>query len=261
MRLPAADACRTESRGTRNARIPENLKGETSRMKNHRSKIAASVLIPAVFIAVTGCEALLQRTEPVVIEQSSGSAEPGESAGQAAEQDSAQSEEAEAGQPRENAAASSGSAAPQPSAAQVYICGCVAAPGVYSLPAGARVNDALAAAGGFTEAADTAAVNLAAEVTDGQMIYIPSVSESSPHAGGVSSSANPAASASAAQVAINSATAEELMTLPGIGEAKAAAIVAYREANGPFTQLTDLMKVPGIKEGLYNQVKDRIRLN
>ncbi|MBO4980465.1 MAG: helix-hairpin-helix domain-containing protein [Lachnospiraceae bacterium] len=134
----------------------------------------------------------------------------------------------------------------------VYVCGEVAEPGVVELPLGSRVEDALLAAGGFTEAAHREYVNLAAKVSDGQKIYFPGVAEAEEWK-------REAALSSADTVDINRASLEQLCTLPGIGEARGAAIIAYREEHGDFQKPEDLMKVPGIKQAAYEKLKDRIR--
>lgn len=134
----------------------------------------------------------------------------------------------------------------------VYVCGEVAEPGVVELPEGSRVADALLAAGGFTEAAHREYVNLAAKVTDGQRIYFPGVTEAEEWQ-------EAEEQAALGLVNINAASSEELCTLPGIGEARAAAIIAYRREYGEFQSIEDIMKVPGIKQAAYEKLKDRIR--
>lgn len=144
-------------------------------------------------------------------------------------------------------AATPGSTAPAGSAAGelfIHVLGAVAAPGVYRLPDGSRAFDAVASAGGLLPEADTSAVNLARFVNDGEQLYVPVVGEVPP-GGGASGSA--AGSPSGSQlVNVNTASAAELTALPRIGEALAARIVAWREANGPFASLDDLSAVEGI---------------
>lgn len=145
----------------------------------------------------------------------------------------------------------------------VFVCGAVKTPGVYSLESNARINDALMAAGGYEEEADTEQINLADFVYDGQMIYFPKKGEIVPqtHAD-IQSGKKPAESAEdGGKVNINSATKEELMSLPGIGEAKAERIVAYRTESGPFLRTEDIMQVTGIGEKLYEQLQDYITVN
>ncbi len=133
----------------------------------------------------------------------------------------------------------------------VHVCGCVREPGVAALPEGSRAGDALAAAGGFSEDADRDYVNLAAKVADGEKLYFPSAAEAE-------SLQEEAQEADSHLVDINSAEEALLCTLPGIGASRAEAIIAYREEHGPFETGEDIMKVPGIKEGAYEKLKDRI---
>ena len=231
-------------------------------MKNWKIKIASAILIPAAFLAVNGWEARRGSEDPVALVTDAADTGTGSSAPEN-NPDAGSNLSAGLDLPAGTQASASEGTPSQTAVLQVYLCGSVAAPGVYAVPEGSRVADALAAAGGFADGADPAAVNLAAWVSDGQMIYFPAVSESVPHAAsaGRTDPESPSAdAASAALVPINSASEEELMTLPGIGAAKAAAIIAYREANGPFAELSDLCRVPGIKEALYSGLKDRIRL-
>lgn len=147
----------------------------------------------------------------------------------------------------------------------VHVCGAVRQPGVVELPAGSRAVDALNAAGGFAEDADTQAVNLAAKVSDGQKLYFPVPGEEweseagiAESAGGTAESADATAGRTAGLVNINTADAALLCTLPGVGAAKAQAIIAYREAHGAFAQPEDIMKVAGVKESVYSKISDRI---
>lgn len=144
----------------------------------------------------------------------------------------------------------------------VHIDGAVVAPGVYemtgSLP---RVNDAVMAAGGLAGDADTSALNLAAVLSDGEKIYVPRQGEvvAGQASSGAASGADVGASSSGV-ININTATAEELDSLPGIGPSTAAAIVEDRERNGPFASPEDLMRVSGIGEGKFSKLKDQIRV-
>ncbi len=134
---------------------------------------------------------------------------------------------------------------------RVYVCGAVLKPGVVELPAGSRAMDALDAAGGFGEEAAMAAVNLADWVTDGQMLYFPTEGEAVEQQ-------SQEAQAALGLVNINTADVAALCTLPGIGESRAADIIAYREANGKFASCEDIMKVPGIKNAAYEKIRDKI---
>lgn len=126
----------------------------------------------------------------------------------------------------------------------VHVAGAVSSPGVYHLAVGARVVDAVAAAGGLAGDAQPDAVNLAAPVVDGQRVYVPHVGETVP----LPIEAPPAAvvTAPAGPVNLNTAGADDLDRLPGVGPATAAAIVAHRTDHGPFASVDDLADVRGI---------------
>jgi competence protein ComEA len=126
----------------------------------------------------------------------------------------------------------------------VHVAGAVVAPGVYTLAGSPRVTDAVAAAGGISVEADANAVNLAAPVRDGERVYIPKVGEAAPVVVGASGAAMPPGPAG--PVNLNSATAEQLDTLPGVGPATAAAIVTHRQQHGPFLAVDQLGDVRGI---------------
>lgn len=147
----------------------------------------------------------------------------------------------------------------------VYICGEVQDPGVYEMHAEDRVYTLIERAGGLTDEADERAVNQAEALTDGQMLYIPSVEENEGQSSGqggsdqnASSGGQQETSGTDGKVNINTANLEELITLPGIGEGKAKNILSYREAHGPFGSVEEIMNVDGIKEGTYTKMKDRI---
>ena len=165
---------------------------------------------------------------------------------------------------------------------RVYVCGAVKSPGVYTLLPDRRLVDAVDAAGGFTEEAGTDYLNLAAALSDGQKIYVPtrqeveSAIENGAVAAAVNITSNTPGITSAenmtgpgnelsspsedsdGKVDINFADVATLMTPPGIGRQKAEKIIAYREENGPFSRIEDIMLVGGIKEGLFHKVKDSI---
>ena len=170
----------------------------------------------------------------------------------------------------------------------VHVCGAVRQEGVYTLPAGSRIRDAVEAAGGFDETADTAYVNLAAELQDAWQIRIPTTEEAAALRGGADPSAvygagsaaagavppgvygagsaaagtgaDHAASDSPGKVNLNTASKEELMQIPGIGEKKAQSILDYRQQSGGFEKIEDLMKVPGIKDASFQKLKDYISI-
>ena len=132
----------------------------------------------------------------------------------------------------------------------VDVEGEVKSPGVYTLAIGSRVSDAIKAAGGFSKDAYAPAINQARELSDGEQIVVRSEDEAAEVFQGSDDSL----------VNLNTATKEELMTLPGIGESKATDIISYREAKGGFSAIEDIMKVPGIKTGLFEKIKDKVKL-
>jgi len=137
------------------------------------------------------------------------------------------------------------------STAFVHICGEIVAPGVYEVPSDSRVCDVLLLAGGFTEDAAPEAVNLAAVVSDGMQVVIPSITEAD-------NSMQQEKREREGLVNINTASAEELCKLPGIGESRARDILAYRKEQGDFGSIEDIMQVSGIKEGMFLKFKDMI---
>lgn len=134
----------------------------------------------------------------------------------------------------------------------VHVVGAVAAPGVFTLPGGSRIADAVEAAGGPTSDADLAAVNLARVLVDGEQVLVPRPGE---HA------APPEAPAPGpAMVDVNTADAATLETLPGIGPVLAERIVAFRTTSGPFRTVEDLTAVSGIGPALLEGLRDRVRV-
>jgi competence protein ComEA len=141
----------------------------------------------------------------------------------------------------------------------VYVCGAVRSPGVVRLPDGARVTDALQVAGGPTAKAELAAVNLAAPVTDGQQIVVPergavaAAPVASAAGGGAASAALPAG-----LININTASLEELDALDGVGPSTAQKIIDYRNANGGFKTIDEIKEVPGIGDAKFAAMQDSI---
>ena len=174
-------------------------------------------------------------------------------------------------EPVSDAASGAYSIEAEPALMVVYVCGAVNSPGVYELEVTARINDAVAAAGGFSEAADKTYVNLAASLQDGMKLYIPTVEETAAGTEGQSKADNNLPTYDAPETAdtdssdntgglinINTASKEQLMTLPGIGEKVAGRIIEYREKNGSFNKPEDIMKISGIKEKLFSKISDKI---
>ncbi|WP_333646003.1 helix-hairpin-helix domain-containing protein [Lacrimispora sp.] len=141
-------------------------------------------------------------------------------------------------------------------ACYVHICGEVAAPGVYELEEGSRVFQAVEMAGGFTEKAAPEYLNMAEKIHDGMKITV--LSQEEARAGGTLSAVPGAASQQKSKINLNTATKEQLMTLRGVGEAKAADIIKYRESHGGFQKIEDIMKISGIKEAAFQKIKDDI---
>ncbi|MBQ8816166.1 MAG: ComEA family DNA-binding protein [Lachnospiraceae bacterium] len=133
----------------------------------------------------------------------------------------------------------------------VYVCGAVAEPGVYALQEGSRIVAAVEAAGGFLPVAATEAVNLAELIRDGMQIVVPDLTEYEKVQAEETRQQD-------GRVNLNTASAEALCGLSGIGEAKAEAILAYREEIGGFHSIEQLKEVSGIGDSLFNQIKDKI---
>ncbi len=147
-----------------------------------------------------------------------------------------------------------GSESPPAGTIFVHILGAVEQPGLYELRDGARAVDAVASAGGFSAEADQAGLNLARFVTDGEQIVVPKIGEST--ANGAGSVAGGAVVPG--KVNINTADAATLETLPRIGPAMSARIIAWRESNGRFTTIDDLMSVTGIGDKTFDGLKDLV---
>ena len=139
----------------------------------------------------------------------------------------------------------------------IPVCGPVHQPGVYRLPADSRVFEAVEAAGGMKEEADSAYLNQAEILSDGQQLYIPALGEdiSRAETAGVHPDEK-----NDGKININTAAKEELMTLNGIGEARADSIIKYREEHGGFRSIEELKEVEGIKDGIFNKVKDQVKV-
>jgi competence protein ComEA len=154
---------------------------------------------------------------------------------------------------------------PSPAPLRVYVSGAVRTPDVYLLPPGSIVKDALQAAGGPTDDADLVRINLALGLYDQQQVYVPRADEATPAVQLPVSAPPPVPVASSSgvtgaddKVHLNTATVEQLDTLPGIGPVIAQRIIDYREANGPFAAPEDIMNVKGIGQATYEKLKDLI---
>jgi competence protein ComEA len=137
----------------------------------------------------------------------------------------------------------------------VQISGAVPRPGVYALPEGARVQDVISAAGGFLAEADKEFINLASVLEDGERLDIPYGEGFSPV---IPTAIVEPVTSSSDLININTAASFELEELPGIGPTTAGKIIAYREENGPFLSIEDIINVSGIGPGIYERIKDLI---
>lgn len=131
----------------------------------------------------------------------------------------------------------------------VYVCGAVVSEGVYEMPVGSRVYEAIEKAGGFLANAAVTEINQAELLEDAMKLYVPTREE-----------IEKLQLSGKGKVNINRASKEELMTLPGIGESKAESIISYRKEKGSFKNTKDIMQIAGIKESLYEKIKDLIQV-
>lgn len=155
--------------------------------------------------------------------------------------------------------ASTDAPAIEPAEVYVHVSGAVRHPGLYVLEQGARVVDAIAAAGGYADGADGAAVNLARAVDDGEQLHVPMQGEDAGASGGAGGGATGGSGAAGdGRVNLNTADAAALETLPRIGTALAERILAWRDENGRFTSVEDLLAVPGIGEKMLESLRDLV---
>lgn len=227
-------------------------------MKNLRTKWMNAVITAALMLSAGICYSCSRREEGGFygIEEQEW-AEP-------AEGDRSSAVPSSAPEPVSGPEETSGTTGPEEEEEQplcwVHICGAVQNPGVYGLEEGSRIYQAVEAAGGFLPEADEEYLNLAAAVADGMKITV--LTEEEAHtapfvaeAGGMSSLPD---HDDRKKVNINTADKDELMTLKGIGEARAEDIIAYRRENGPFRSIEEIMKVSGIKEAAFAEIQDEI---
>ncbi|MEX1178255.1 MAG: ComEA family DNA-binding protein [Nitriliruptor sp.] len=151
---------------------------------------------------------------------------------------------------------SAGDATPDDGEVTVHVAGAVVSPGVVVLPTGSRVADAIAAAGGATPEADQSRVNLARELVDGEQVLVVREGEPSPPAGTGHAGAD--GGTSTGPIDLNTATLEQLQTLPGIGPALAQRIVGHRDQHGGFRSVGDLRAVSGIGEKRFQELADLV---
>lgn len=160
----------------------------------------------------------------------------------------------------------------EPQTICVHVCGAVKNPDVYELPEGSRVYEAVQAAGGFTEEADSSYVNQAQKLSDGVKLVIPTLEQTDTVGAederqisigivGEPDGESGQDAVSDGKININTATEAELCNIPGIGAVRAAAIIAYRQEKGSFSSIEEIKNVSGIKEGTYEKIKDSIKIN
>ncbi|MBS3909813.1 MAG: helix-hairpin-helix domain-containing protein [Actinobacteria bacterium] len=152
--------------------------------------------------------------------------------------------------------------AKEPVQLHIHVAGAVAKPGVYVLKDGSRIVDAIGVAGGGAPDADEDALNLAAELIDGQRVYVPKKGEVPRPVAGVSAGSDSGVigdpTSAGGKVNINLATAEQLDSLPGVGEVTAKKIIDHRTKNGPFRRVEDIMQIDGIGQKKFDALKDEI---
>lgn len=154
----------------------------------------------------------------------------------------------------ESATQSPGAEKDPSTAVYIHVLGQVKKPGVYRFDKEPRGVEVVERAGGFTKNADKTSVNLALAVSDGTQFVIEDKRKAKKKAG------TSKAEEEDTKVDLNTATQEELQTIPSIGPSKATQIISYRESNGPFKTIEDIMKISGIKEGVFNKIKDSIKV-
>ncbi|QDZ16666.1 competence protein ComEA [Humibacter ginsenosidimutans] len=140
----------------------------------------------------------------------------------------------------------------------VHVLGAVTHPGLYTLPTGSRVVDAVGAAGGMTHDADQSGVNLARQLSDGEQLIVPHVGETVTSPVGSANGAAGAGGIAGGKVNLNTATETELETLPRVGPAMAAKILDWRTQNGRFTSVEDLMNISGVGQKTFDALKDQV---
>ena len=243
-----------------------------------------SVIMFLTFAGLTGCRDKDSEFLEKELEQEENS------------QDSSEQESRQ--QPKADSQKSSGTQSETgdvPETIYVDVCGAVAEPGVYELSSDSRVFQAIEKAGGYLPEAAVSYLNRARSLSDGQQIYVPTreevdsqtipptqdgttqtgtIADNNVNGTGSTDStkigkasgdnqqptSDSAGGSADSRINLNTADVSQLTTLTGVGESKALAIIAYREENGPFTSVEDIMNVPGIKEGTYEKIKDKIAI-
>ncbi|MDE7247047.1 MAG: helix-hairpin-helix domain-containing protein [Lachnospiraceae bacterium] len=257
--------------------------------KIHAKKIRYTGLLLAVLFIFSGCtkkdELLFLSEETAASGEEADRTEKLQSAEETTAS-AADSTDSELSAAREAGTESVSSAETGQGVIYIHVCGAVRQPGVYELKAGSRVYEAVQAAGGFAEGADQDYVNQAQTLGDGIKLVIPTLEEAGEarereamagtmqeeaashrqigivgDTSAVGSEGEEQAKDSAGRININTASEAQLCDIPGIGATRAAAIAAYRESHGGFQKPEDIMKVNGIKEGMYEKIKDSISVD
>ncbi|MCD7708697.1 MAG: helix-hairpin-helix domain-containing protein [Clostridiales bacterium] len=236
-------------------------------MLNEKKRIVTMLCAAAVALTLAGCGA----DAGAYLMSGGTEAETADSGEGAAQEDLAAEQDSSYAAAPDDATADIPETEEDSGTVLVYVCGQVNTPGVYELPEGSRVCDAVNAAEGMSDEACGTYWNLAEVLSDGQMLYFPTdeevaeggitaldVAEASGSGGAAASSGSGGSSDDGGLVNINTATLEQLETLPGIGEAKAKAIISYREENGNFASTDAIVNVSGIGDATYQNMKDYI---
>lgn len=248
-------------------------KGDTYMSMRKFYRNTAACLLAALFLAAAGCSSTTsvfpsaEGSEEELAESGAGREDASGDAGQPGDSgdETEESTSGDAGQPGD----SGDGTVTENTVIYVDVTGAVKAPGVYTLPAGSRVFEAIALAGGAREDASLENLNQAGILQDGQQIRVYTEEEAAqmaqqgslPSLPGAETAAGQKESQEASKVNINTAGKDELMTLTGIGETRAEAILAYRQETGGFQAPEDLMQVEGIKEKTFEKLKDQITVN
>lgn len=248
-------------------------KGDTYMSMRKFYRNTAACLLAALFLAAAGCSSTTsvfpsaEGSEEEPAESGAGREDASGDAGQPGDSgdETEESTAGDAGQPGD----SGDGTVTENTVIYVDVTGAVKAPGVYTLPAGSRVFEAIALAGGAREDASLENLNQAGILQDGQQIRVYTEEEAAqmaqqgslPSLPGAETAAGQKESQEASKVNINTAGKDELMTLTGIGETRAEAILAYRQETGGFQAPEDLMQVEGIKEKTFEKLKDQITVN
>ena len=248
-------------------------KGDTYMSMRKFYRNTAACLLAALFLAAAGCSSTTsvfpsaEGSEEELAESGAGREDASGDAGQPGDSGD-ETEESTSGDAGQSGGSGDGTVT-ENTVIYVDVTGAVKAPGVYTLPTGSRVFEAIALAGGAREDASLENLNQAGILQDGQQIRVYTEKEAAqmaqqgslPSLPGAETAAGQKESQEASKVNINTAGKDELMTLTGIGETRAEAILAYRQEAGGFQAPEDLMQVEGIKEKTFEKLKDQITVN